>query len=430
MKLSIKDPAMNRLLLLTLFCVLSTAECTTANAAEPTTGYQRSVKVTAATRLDMVFPLANQSPKSVPDKWLEGYDSTQQTYELFVPKNYTERKSWPVMLFVSPGDSAMGWGPLKDLCTKRGIIFAGPHAAGNRCPIRKRVRIILDVLDELRRNYNIDTDRCYIGGFSGGGRVACAIGFAMPELFGGVVPVCAAGDLRSETWLRHRVIDRLSVAHVTGERDFNRGEVERYRGPMLADVGVRAKVWTIKRMGHSTPSGAAWRPVWKWLEADLDRRRAFAKKYPASRMERAAASNRDQAAAALLSEAKGRLKNPKLLYSGLRQLVGVRNRWPDTAAARESFKMLQAYEAREQRPWEKDDVDEQHRFLFARAKGIDAYATGPLPRQYAAVRGQMLKSAISLWETLERDPGHPDAAKLAKVRIPKLKAELAKAAGK
>ena len=30
--------------------------------------------------------------------------------------------------------------------------------------------------------------------------------------FGGVVPVCATGELRKERWLGHRVIERLSVA--------------------------------------------------------------------------------------------------------------------------------------------------------------------------------------------------------------------------
>ena len=421
---------MSRLSILIMSSVLSVVSFASALAAKPVIGYHRSVTVTAATRLDSVFPLANQSPKVLPKSWLGDYDSTKQTYELFVPKNYSERKTWPVILFISPSDNAMGWQSLKELCTKRGIIFAGPQAAGNRCPTRKRVRIVLDVLDELRREYNIDPDRCYIGGFSGGGRIACAIGFALPELFGGVLPICASGDLRSESWLRHRVIDRVSVAHITGERDFNRGEVERYRGPMLRDAGVRSKVWTIRQMGHSVPTGAAWQPIWTWLEADLDRRRAFAKKFPASRTVRNAIPNRDQAAAELLSEARGRLKQPKLLYSGLRQLVGVRTRWPDTAAAKEAMKILQAYEGRKQRPWDKDDIAEQHRFLFARAKALDAYATGRLPRQYATSRGQMLNGAIRLWQNLQRDTAHPESAKMADERIPKLKAELEKTSKK
>ena len=132
-------------------------------------GYHKRVSVTAATRLDWVFPLANQSPKTPPKGWLGDYDSTRQTYELYVPAGRDRKKPRPLILFVSPSDGAMGWRFFKELCEREGIIFAGPHSAGNRCPIRQRVRIVMDVLDDVRRKYDIDPDRTYIGGFSGGG---------------------------------------------------------------------------------------------------------------------------------------------------------------------------------------------------------------------------------------------------------------------
>ncbi|MFQ5732808.1 MAG: hypothetical protein ACE5KM_12750 [Planctomycetaceae bacterium] len=392
-------------------------------AARPA-GYHKQTAVTAATRLDWIFPLANQSLKTPPEGWLGDYDSTKQSYELYVPARYSEKTSWPVILFVSPGDGAMGWRSFKDLCEKRGIIFAGPHAAGNRCPIRKRVRIVLDTLDDVRRRYNTDPDRTYIAGFSGGGRVACSIGFALPELFGGVIPICAAGDLRSESWLRQRVIDRLSVYHVTGTGDFNRGEVERFRGPMLKEVGVRSKVLTVRGMGHSLPSGRAWFPVWTWLEDDLQRRRNFAKRFPASRIAGNAAPTRGELAKRLLAEGRTRLKDPRTRYSGLRQLVGVRTRWPDTESASAATKILREYEARKDRPWEQEDVAEQRRFLIARAKGLDGYATGPLPRQYAAMRARMLKAAIRLWNVVEKDGRDKEGVKRAKARIPVLEKQL------
>src|SRR5262249_25455661 len=158
-----------------------------------------------------------------------------QTYELFVPAA-KDKKPLPLILFVSPNNDASGWKSFESVCKQQGILFAGAHGAGNNCPGQKRVRIILDVLDDVRRNYPVDPDRTYVPGFSGGGRIACAIVFALPELFGGAMPICASGDLREETWLRHRVQDRLSVALLTGQTDFNRGEVERLRGPYLTAV--------------------------------------------------------------------------------------------------------------------------------------------------------------------------------------------------
>lgn len=269
-------------------CVCGFFAQSVAAADPPRPGYQPSVKISAETRLDWIFAVANQSPKQAPKGWIDGYDSTKQTYELFVPRGLDARKPAAAILFISPGEKAMGYASWQQACQELGVILAGPHAAGNDCPMQRRVRIVMDVLDDLRRKFNIDPDRTYIAGFSGGGRVACGIGFALPEYFGGVIPICAGGELREESWLRQRVIDRLSVAHLTGDGDFNRGEVERWRQPMLAEIGVRCKAWTFPKLGHGVPGGKSLVEVFRWLEEGLDTRRSLAKKYPASRMAEAA----------------------------------------------------------------------------------------------------------------------------------------------
>src|SRR4051794_28636710 len=80
------------------------------SAAPPVArGYQADVKVTAATRLDWIFAVANQSPPAAPADWLPDYDSTKQAYERFVPRQYQERKGAPLVIFVSPSPRAMGW---------------------------------------------------------------------------------------------------------------------------------------------------------------------------------------------------------------------------------------------------------------------------------------------------------------------------------
>src|SRR4051812_423152 len=210
-------------------------------ALEP--GHQPDAKVTAPTLLDWVFAVSNQSPARPPADWLQGYVSAEQTFELYVPRGLKNGEGAGLILFISPNERGIGLEAFRKICDERKLLFASPHKAGNGVEGRQRVRIVLDVLDEIRRQQRIDPDRTYIGGFSGGGRIACAVGFSLPEHFGGVIPICAAGELRDETWRQQRVIDRLSVAHLTGESDFNRGEVERFRGPMLAAVGVRSKVF-------------------------------------------------------------------------------------------------------------------------------------------------------------------------------------------
>lgn len=384
-------------------------------------GHQTDAKVSAATRLDWTFTLANQSLVAAPADWLPDYESSAQTYEVYVPRGLKASKPAGLILFISPGTRGMGLDSFRKVCDEKKLIFASPHNAGNETPPRRRVRIVLDVLDDLRRQHAIDADRTYIGGFSGGGRIACAVGFALPEYFGGVLPVCAAGDLREESWLRRRVIDRLSVAHLTGDGDFNRGEVERYRGAMLQSVGVRSKVWVAPKTGHAVPPPPFVDKAVSWLESGVDARRKLAREYPAVSAPSDMVLTREKSAELLLAEGKARLEGKPTLHSGLMQLQGVLTRWPDLPQAEEARTILQKYETAADRSWEKDDIAEQRLFLVARAKGLSDYAAGPIADQYRAQRGDMLAAAIGLWQQVLDDGQDAEAVAEARKRLPELK---------
>lgn len=391
-----------------------------AEAAEPIKGYQAAVKVARPTRLDWTFAVATQSVEKPPADWLGDYDSTKTTYERFVPPAYTSKTAWPVVLFISPGNGPAGWKEWEATCKKQGILFASPCAAGNDTSGKRRARIVLDVLDDLRRHYNIDPDRTYISGHSGGARMAGAIAFALPEYFGGVIPVCAGVELRKEPWLRHRVRDRLSIIFLTGEQDFNRAECERYRAPILADFGARTEVRVAPKIGHAIPT-ALLPEAFQWLERDLPRRRALAKKYPASRIAGNSAPTPEDWSKLLLAEGKERLATKETQFAGLMQLMGCAERWPNRPAAAEAKKILVEYDAKKEKTWEDEDIAEKRRLLLAQAKALDAYASGPLPPQYAKQRPAMAEAAMRLWYVLYKDSPNGPAAQQAKQRIPELK---------
>jgi pimeloyl-ACP methyl ester carboxylesterase len=388
--------------------------------AAPPPGYHAKINVSGPTRLDWTFALSNRSLADPPADWTPDYDAIKQAYELFVPSPKDNKAALPVILFISPGKGPMGWKSFEKICKDQGFIFVSPHNAGNDCPPKRRIRIVLDVLDDVRRNFPTDADRTYIAGFSGGGRIACHVAFALPELFGGVMPICAAEELRAEPWLRHRVIDRLSVALLTGENDFNRSEVERLRGPFLAGVGVRARVWTQAGLGHGVPGEALLSEALKWLEDDLARRQKLAKKFPATRLAGNAAPDRAAMAKAIFDDGKQRLAQRETVFAGLMLMQGCLTRWPDAPAAAEAKKLLLDYEARKEKPWEQDDIAEQRRFLIARARALDAYASGELPAVYAKERPQMAKQAAELWKQVVDDNPDSDAGREGKKRIPEL----------
>jgi pimeloyl-ACP methyl ester carboxylesterase len=403
-------------------CLLLSAGFVRADEA----GYRKEVTVSGPTRLDWTFALANQSTIDPPEEWLQGYNSTQQRYELFVPPKVKDRKhGHPVVLFISAGDAPAGWSQLEAVCRQQGILFASPYDSGNNTPMPRRVRIVLDVLDDIRRLHPVDPDRTYVAGFSGGGRVACAMAFALPELFGGVMPICAGGELREEPWLRHRAIERLSMGFVTGTNDFNLGEVSRFCGPMFGDIGIQTKVTVVPNLGHGIPDGKALAPVLDWLDKGVADRRKLAEKYPASRIDGDRAPSREEWAKELLAEGKSRIKDRTTVYSGLMQLQGVMTRWPDLATADEARQILLDYENRNDKPWEADDIAEQRKFLIARARAVDGYGSGDLPEQYLKQRPDMLNAAIALWEQVLADGQDAKAVAEAKRRIPVLTKMLA-----
>lgn len=393
--------------------------------AQPTAGTLPSVSVAAPTRLDYVFALANQSPAEPPADWLPGYDSTAQRYELFAPPRPARGPGLPLILFVSAGAKPAGWAQWQTVCRQAGVAFAGPYDAGNDCPAPRRIRIVLDVLDDVRRRMPIDPDRTYVAGFSGGARVACGIAFALPELFGGAAVACGAESLRNESWLRRRVADRLSVALLTGETDFNRGELERFRGPVLSAVGVRTKVWVVPKLGHAVPDAARLAEAFRWLEEGVSARRALAARHPASRIASDAAPSRSEWSAALLAEAKRRLADPAGAYDGLMQLQGVSVRWAGLPAAEEAARLLAEYDARTDRPWEAADLAEQRKFLLAEARGLSDYAAGPLPPQYERQRASMAGGALERWKLLQADDPEGPTGREAARRIAELERLLA-----
>jgi len=407
-----------------LLPALLVAAVPAAAAAQVLKGYHERVRVTADSRMDWTFVVSNQSLPVLSKEFATEHDSTKQEFALYVPPDYDPQRSYPVVVFIDAGPDGGGWKNWEPACTKAKAIYIAPHNAGNNVPLHPRVRTVLDALDEVRRRYNTDPDRTYLTGFSGGARIALAIAFALPECCGGAVGFCAAAELRSEVWLRQRVMDRLNVALVTGPDDFNHGEITRWRGPLLNELGVEVKIWDVPNLGHTMPAASIVEEVFSWLDSGVAKRQALARRYPASRTATNPAPTRADQARALLSEGKARMSKPETLYSGLMQLLGCSTRWADLPEGKQAREILAQFERSGDTSWEQQDIAEQRRHLIAHAKCLDAYASGPLPKRYEANRREMLVRSINLWQKVLHDGKDEAAVKLAKERLPLLRAHL------
>jgi predicted esterase len=394
--------------------------------AAPPTGFTPEVKVSSPTRLDWTFVVSNRSLVKPPDDFLgDGYDSTKQTYDLFVPTTKTKqpKAGLPAILFISPGNDSQGWKGCEPFCTAQNFVFIGVRGAGNEVKGPKRVRIILDCFDDVRRQVPLDPDRTYVAGISGGARMACSVAFALPEYFGGIMPVVAGGDMRDEPWLRHRIIDRLSIAAITGQTDFNRGEVERWKKTFWKELGIRSKVWVVNNMGHSMAPASIVTEALKWLEEGKAKRQELAKTYPAMRAASpAGVLSREQAAQALFDEGKHKLDKPETVHAGQILLKGCAERWPDLETGIAAKKLFNESVAKPDRPGEKEDIAEQLKYLVADARALSDYALNGIPPKsmYSKQQPDIAGAAIRFWQQIIAAAPDSEVAKEGKKLVPEL----------
>jgi len=114
--------------------------------------------------------------------------NAEQSYALYLPKNYTPSRLWPVVYAFDP--AARGSVPLelmKDAAEKYGFILAGSNNSRNG-PRKLEGEAAEAMVQDVQTRLAIDNRRSYFTGFSGGARVAAAIAQGCQ---------CAAGVLLS-----------------------------------------------------------------------------------------------------------------------------------------------------------------------------------------------------------------------------------------
>jgi hypothetical protein len=373
------------------------------------TGFRAEVGVRESTGLDWEFVAGEFGAD--PGKVSVAYDPRKQRYQLFVPPAYKPGKFWPLVVFVSPGDDPLGWRTWRRVCEGKGILFCAAYGAGNDCPPAQRVRILLDVLDDVRARYRVDPDRTYLTGIGGGSRLACTLAFSLPEYFGGVVAVGGVAPLNRLAYLRWRVQDRLSVALVAGERARDRRELADYAFPLLRDLGVRTRLWEVK---GGDPGPGVLAEAYAWLEADRKRRLADARAFPAFRAPGEGTVRQRLQAARALELAEEELRRPDRAYRGVALLEGIVARWERTEAGEKAQKELgrvRADPSLRRRVAEQASA-EMWRVLSAQARAFE--------------RAGQVGEALKTWEALAKAHAEVPAGAKAGAEVKRLKEVLAR----
>jgi predicted peptidase len=189
-------------------------------------------------------------------------------YRLFIPENYTERKRYPLVLFLhgggGRGDDNLkqiqgGNGFIIDLLTKPEsqakypcfvVAPQSPQQEGwieyDSITPTSQLQLVLELIGHLERSFSIDSNRLYVLGQSMGGFGTFAIITMQPKLFAAAVSICGGGDESKAGKIAH-----VPVWAFHGEQD-EAVRVERSRDMIaaIARAGGKPKYTEYKDEGH------------------------------------------------------------------------------------------------------------------------------------------------------------------------------------
>lgn len=266
-------------------CTLLLAFATSAGAATP--GLQKDV------RFDGYSPLATTrelferetSPlwnarflaeqaangQALPDYTV---DLGAERFAVYVPAAEPPQRGHGLMVFVPPWPQAAvpkRW--LKAL-DKAGVIFVtSAHSGNDASVIPRRVALALHGYANVAARHRIDPERVYVGGFSGGARVALRIAIAYPDVFRGALLDGGSDDIGSElvplpTPERLRQAqERLRLVYLYGSADEANVSHARYSAASAREVCIAdVHKLPMKGRGHEAADGTTWQQGLALLE--------------------------------------------------------------------------------------------------------------------------------------------------------------------
>jgi hypothetical protein len=221
----------------------------------------------------MGWPLAAEAAAMV------DYNLPDESFEVYVPADYTGDKPFGLLVFVNPhpsGRPPQNYVPLLD---KYHLIYVGPNKVGNDRFVRLRMGLAIDAVENMRKRYKIDPERIYVSGISGGGRVASMLGVGFADVFRGGFYIIGCDFYKEEKstekngYYRRSYnvppakifnLARKSSKHVflTGDNDGNRDQTQLYYNGFKRDGFEHITYFQVPGMGHQAPDA-------EWFEKGL-----------------------------------------------------------------------------------------------------------------------------------------------------------------
>jgi predicted esterase len=207
---------------------------------------QDAQTVERTTTLDALFPADEAKALSAT------LDSSKPLrYRIRMPQNAAPNG---VLVFVKPIDSGElpeGWAAQLD---RHNLVWIAAEDFGNEHPRAQRILAAIAGLKLIEGTQAIDTKRVYIGGMSGGGRIASQIITRFPRRFGGALYIVGADFWTSAEEPLKRGIAANRYVFVTGSRDFNHRDMRRVYEKYQAAGVAQVLLMDLPAFGHEYPN--------------------------------------------------------------------------------------------------------------------------------------------------------------------------------
>lgn len=156
----------------------------------------------------------------------QAIDLARERFTLYVPNRAPPADGYALLVFVSPWDDAREFRQWVSVLDRTGTIFVSAQRSGNDMDVlNRREPLTLLAAYNVAQQYHVDPKRMYVGGFSGGSKVALRLALAYPDVFRGVLleagsePIGTPAIPLPPADLLHRFQESVRVVYLTGGRD-------------------------------------------------------------------------------------------------------------------------------------------------------------------------------------------------------------------
>jgi len=185
-------------------------------------------------------------------------DVARERFSLYVPGGAPPKDGWGLLVFVPPWDEPTHPRRLRSALDRHGIVFVAAERSGNDARVLdRRLPLALLAWENVRARHPVDPRRTFVGGFSGGSRVAQIAALAYPDVFRGALLHAGSDpiDGSSGTYIPpaelFRTFQGARLVYVTGDKDeVNLRDDEASRASLRERCVLDLRVLTPHRLAH------------------------------------------------------------------------------------------------------------------------------------------------------------------------------------